>query len=59
MSLADIGVSKVAGSVNFAQMNWDSFRIPKCHSILCGLDGAVGLATHYGLDGPEIKSRWG
>ena len=22
-------------------------------------DGSVGIATRYGLDGPEIESRWG
>ena len=24
-----------------------------------GRDGAVGIATRYGLDGPVIESRWG
>jgi hypothetical protein len=24
-----------------------------------GRDSAVGIATHYGLDGPGIESRWG
>ena len=24
-----------------------------------GQDSAVGIATRYGLDGPEIESRWG
>ena len=24
-----------------------------------GRDGAVGIATRYGLGGPEIESRWG
>jgi hypothetical protein len=24
-----------------------------------GRDGSVGIATHYGLDGPGIESRWG
>jgi hypothetical protein len=24
-----------------------------------GLDSSVGIATHYGLDGPGIESRWG
>ena len=24
-----------------------------------GRDSAVGIATRYGLDGPEIESRWG
>ena len=23
------------------------------------LVSSVGIATHYGLDGPEIESRWG
>ena len=25
---------------------------------LAGRDSAVGIATHYGLDGPGIESRW-
>ena len=24
-----------------------------------GWDSSVGIATRYGLDGPEIESRWG
>jgi len=24
-----------------------------------GHDSSVGIATHYGLDGPGIESRWG
>jgi hypothetical protein len=24
-----------------------------------GRDSSAGLATRYGLDGPEIESRWG
>ena len=24
-----------------------------------GRDSAVGIGTRYGLDGPEIESRWG
>jgi hypothetical protein len=24
-----------------------------------GWDGIVGIATHYGLDGPGIESHWG
>ena len=24
-----------------------------------GRDSSVGIATHYGLDGPGIESRWG
>jgi hypothetical protein len=27
--------------------------------ILVGRDSSVGIATHYGLDGPGIESRWG
>ena len=27
---------------------------------VCGSrDGVVGIATHYGLEGPGIESRWG
>ena len=28
-------------------------------SILVGRDSVVVIATHYGLDGPGIESRWG
>ena len=24
-----------------------------------GTDGSIDIATSYGLDGPEIESRWG
>jgi hypothetical protein len=27
--------------------------------ILVSQDSSVGIATRYGLDGPEIESRWG
>jgi hypothetical protein len=27
--------------------------------IYVGRDSSVGIATRYGLDGPEIQSRWG
>ena len=23
-----------------------------------GRDGSVGIATHYGVEGPDIESRW-
>ena len=26
---------------------------------LVGRDSSVGAATHYGLDGPGIETRWG
>jgi hypothetical protein len=28
-------------------------------SSACGPGSSVGIATGYGLDGPEIESRWG
>jgi hypothetical protein len=28
-------------------------------SVRMGGDSSVGIATHYGLDGPWIESRWG
>ena len=31
----------------------------KTYVHLCGPDSSVGIATGYGLDGPEIESRWG
>jgi hypothetical protein len=27
--------------------------------LLCGPGSSVGITTDYGLDGPEIESRWG
>jgi hypothetical protein len=27
--------------------------------IIVGRDSSVGIAIHYGLDGPGIESRWG
>jgi hypothetical protein len=27
--------------------------------VSCGPGSSVGIATGYGLDGPEIESRWG
>ena len=41
----------------------DSLIFPKfCVTLLLflvGRDSSVGIATHYGLDGPGIESRWG
>jgi hypothetical protein len=34
-------------------------RISGLHSVWLGPGSSVGIATDYGLDGPEIKSRWG
>jgi len=34
-----------------------AFRNPTYYMI--GRDSSVGIATPYGLDGPEIESRWG
>ena len=31
----------------------------KTHDPTVGRDGAVGIGTRYGLDGPGIESRWG
>ena len=28
-------------------------------SLIIGWDSVVGIATHHGLDGPGIESRWG
>ena len=30
----------------------------KDHAFPRGPDSSVGIATHYGLDGPRIESRW-
>jgi hypothetical protein len=27
--------------------------------MICGSGSSVGIATDYGLDGPEFESRWG
>jgi hypothetical protein len=34
-------------------------KINKFHPITSHVGAAVGTATRYGLDGPEIESRWG
>jgi hypothetical protein len=39
-----------------AQRNSVEFRSHLCW--LVGRDSAVGISTRYGLDGPEIESRW-
>ena len=31
----------------------------KCTCITKGLDSAVGIVAHCGLDGPGIESQWG
>jgi hypothetical protein len=32
---------------------------PATSTMIVGRDSSVGIATRYGLDGPEIESRWG
>jgi len=34
-------------------------NIVRYHENTVGRDSLVGIATRYGLDGPEIESRWG
>jgi len=29
------------------------------YAVIVGRDSSVGIATGYGLDGPEIEFRWG
>jgi hypothetical protein len=36
-----------------------SFLFNSMKTDSAGLDRVVGIATRYGLDGPEIKSLWG
>jgi hypothetical protein len=38
--------------------NLRAFKLGKEYGTV-GRDSAVGIATRYGLDGPEIESRWG
>ena len=40
--------------ISLIVLNLNSFT-----ACLSGLDGSVGIATGYGLDGPGIESRWG
>ena len=35
------------------------FDFPLSYLYTMGRDSSVGIATHYGLDGPGIESRWG
>jgi hypothetical protein len=44
------------GAENYVSVR-KSFLVPVIHHV--GRDSVVGIATRYGLDGPEIESRWG
>jgi hypothetical protein len=35
------------------------FLFPFIHYLFIGSGSSVGIVTGYGLDGPEIESRWG
>ena len=49
----DLGQGPVLGDCKHC--NETRFRI----NGICGPYSSVGIATDYGLDGPEIESRWG
>ena len=34
-------------------------KYPTDNNLTVGWDSSVGIVTHYGLDGPGIKSQWG
>ena len=34
-------------------------RINVGYTFFCGPGSSVGISTGYGLDGPDIESRWG
>ena len=36
----------------------DAIRLLEVPAKVRGRDSSVGIATRYGLDGPEIESRW-
>jgi len=36
-----------------------TFLVIRALRSVCGPGSVVGMATAYGLDGPEIESRWG
>ena len=36
-----------------------TFNFESAWDYTVGQDSSVGIATRYGLDGPEIESRWG
>ena len=41
---------------------WLLSAVPEYYIVprsIMGRDSSVGIATHYGLDGPGIESRWG
>ena len=57
-----VPVKYVISSCNLIQLLLPQF-VPLRFKILAvmkmGRDSSVGIATHYGLDGPGIESRWG
>jgi hypothetical protein len=49
-------------SANFELLPWfwtSVMEVKKSPPNIWGCDSSVGIATHYGLDGPGIESRWG
>jgi len=40
-------------------IHWTGFKNYVNLQFTYSRDISVGIATHYGLDGPEIESRWG
>jgi hypothetical protein len=45
--------------LNVARLLHLSFIIFQQPGAFCGLGSVVGIATGYGLDSPEIETRWG
>jgi hypothetical protein len=56
--LTSVNVSKYFGlsTLPSSEISW--FLITYVKTVR-GRDSSVGIATHYGLDGPGIESRWG
>jgi hypothetical protein len=42
-----------------SRQQYISTLLDNVHEIRKGRDGSVCIASHYGLDGPRIESRWG
>jgi hypothetical protein len=55
----DGGLSKCA-KLTGCRFASTKFRYKSLHLLkLCGPGSSIGIATDYGLEGPEIATRWG
>ena len=48
-----------AAIISLCSVKQSAFLFETYCNVRVGRDSVGGMATHYGLDGPGIKSRWG